>query len=155
MKTISEFFFLWTVGGCIYYGLELFFRGFSHWSMFVLGGICFLFCTLQSRLASHRESLLIQIWRCMIFVLCCEFITGIFFNCWMNLAVWDYSGVPGNLFGQICLPFALLFALLCTIGIYLGNFLLNVFFFEPPVRLHVLSRELPPLIAFSSTFPFF
>ena len=42
-KKISKYLFLGCLGGSIYYGLEILFRGFSHWSMFVLGGICFLF----------------------------------------------------------------------------------------------------------------
>ena len=43
MKRISEYLFFWTLGGCIYYSIEMVFRGFSHWSMFVLGGFCMLF----------------------------------------------------------------------------------------------------------------
>ena len=43
MKKISEYLFLWGIGGWIYYSLEIIFRGFSHWSMFVLGGICMMF----------------------------------------------------------------------------------------------------------------
>ena len=43
MKKISEYSFLWAVGGCLYYGFEILFRGFSHWTMFVLGGICLMF----------------------------------------------------------------------------------------------------------------
>lgn len=39
MKKISEYLFLWGIGGWIYYSLEIIFRGFSHWSMFVLGGM--------------------------------------------------------------------------------------------------------------------
>ena len=42
MKKISEYLFLWGIGGWIYYTLEILFRGFSHWSMFVLGGICMI-----------------------------------------------------------------------------------------------------------------
>ena len=37
MKKLSEYLLLWTLGGCLYYFFEIFFRGFSHWSMFVLG----------------------------------------------------------------------------------------------------------------------
>ena len=44
VKKWSENLFLWALGGSLYYGFEVFFRGFSHWSMFVLGGICLLFC---------------------------------------------------------------------------------------------------------------
>ena len=30
LKNISEYLVLWAVGGCIYYGIEVLFRGFSH-----------------------------------------------------------------------------------------------------------------------------
>lgn len=50
MKKISEYLFLWGIGGWIYYSLEIIFRGFSHWSMFVLGGICMMFFTYQGEL---------------------------------------------------------------------------------------------------------
>ena len=43
MKKLSEYLFLWTLGGVIYYSLEMIFRGFSHWSMFLLGGFCLVF----------------------------------------------------------------------------------------------------------------
>ena len=48
MKKWSENLFLWALGGSLYYGFEVFFRGFSHWSMFVLGGICLLFCVMET-----------------------------------------------------------------------------------------------------------
>ena len=47
MKKLSEYLFLWALGGTLYYSIELMFRGFSHWSMFLLGGICLLFFWLQ------------------------------------------------------------------------------------------------------------
>ena len=40
MKRLSEYLFFWTLGGTLYYSFEMIFRGFSHWSMFMLGGFC-------------------------------------------------------------------------------------------------------------------
>ena len=37
-----------------------------------------------------------------------EFIAGCIVNLWLGWGVWDYSGMMFNLFGQICLPFSLL-----------------------------------------------
>ena len=88
MKKMSEYLFLWAVGGCLYYTFEIVFRGFSHWTMFVLGGLCLVFCTAQGRAGKWRDPLGIQIIRCMIFVTSCEFITGIIVNKWLNLNVW-------------------------------------------------------------------
>ena len=97
------------VGGCIYYGIEVLFRGFSHISMFMLGGLCMQFFTWQGRLTEWQDALPRQITRCTIFV--GEY--GIYH--------WNYRKQmvsPGSLglfgyaiavMGQICLPFALIF----------------------------------------------
>ena len=34
--------FLFLIGGALYYVIEILWRGYSHWSMFILGGICFV-----------------------------------------------------------------------------------------------------------------
>ena len=39
-KRVSEIVFLIAAGGSTYYLIEIWFRGFSHWTMFVLGGSC-------------------------------------------------------------------------------------------------------------------
>lgn len=35
---------LFLIGGLCYYMIEVAFRGYSHYSMFILGGICFILC---------------------------------------------------------------------------------------------------------------
>lgn len=100
MKKISEYLFLWGIGGWIYYSLEIIFRGFSHWSMFVLGGICMMFFTYQGELVHWQDDFLRQVLRCSIFVTAMEFITGIIVNKWFALHVWDYSCMPFQLFGR-------------------------------------------------------
>ncbi len=42
-----------------------------------------------------------------------ELTVGIIVNRWLGLGVWDYSGVRLNFMGQICLPYSLLWLLLC------------------------------------------
>ena len=130
MKKISEYLFLWGIGGWIYYSLEIIFRGFSHWSMFLLGGICMMFFTYQGELVHWQDDFLRQVLRCSIFVTAMEFITGIIVNKWFALHVWDYSCMPFQLFGQICLPFMILFACLCAVGIYLSANILHLLYGE-------------------------
>ena len=137
MKKISEYLFLWALGGTLYYFMEIFFRGFSHWSMFILGGICLVFFTVQGQMVHWEDPMWRQILRCIIFVTAMEFITGIIVNKWLDLAVWDYSSLPFQLFGQICLPFAVLFSGLCAIGILLGGNLLHWFYGEEKSHFHL------------------
>ncbi len=40
----------------------------------------------------------------------------------MGLAIWDYSGMIGNIAGQICLPFAAIWFVLMPAAIWLEDF---------------------------------
>ena len=44
-----------------------------------------------------------------------ELLFGYIFNIKYGMKVWDYSNQPLNLFGQICLPFSLLWFGLCFV----------------------------------------
>lgn len=132
-KSLIEYGFLWILGGSIYYTLERLFRGFSHWSMFVLGGICMVFFAFQGKASLWQEALWRQILRCTLFVVSSEFVTGLIVNKWLKWGIWDYSGQPFHLFGQICLSFAIIFAGLSTAGILLcGHLLYWIFDEEKP-----------------------
>ncbi len=138
MRQFSKYIFLWTLGGCIYYTFELMFRGFSHWTMFVLGGICFLFIYIQGKCVSWADSLFIQILRCTIFVTSMEFITGIIVNEWLEWNVWSYEGLPFQLFGQVCLPFCIIFSGLCAAAIFLSSYIAYLFYGEEKPHYHIL-----------------
>lgn len=136
-KRFSQYLFLWTLGGSIYYLIEIIYRGFSHWSMFGLGGICFLFFYLQGKLTEWSDPIWIQILRSTIFVVSCEFITGIIVNKCLNLEVWDYSDQPFQILGQICLPFAILFSVLCAFGIILSGNVMHWIYGEKKPSFHL------------------
>ena len=137
-KRLLEYSFLWVLGGTLSYAFELIFRGFSHWSMFVLGGICMVFFAWQGRSECFSKPLWIQVVRCTIFVTACEFITGLIVNKCLKLAVWDYSDQPFQLFGQICLPFAVIFSGLCAAGILVDGYLLHWIFKEEKPKFSIL-----------------
>lgn len=52
-----------------------------------------------------------------------EFICGCVINLWLNWGVWDYSNMPFNLLGQICLPFSLLCIILSSVAIVADDWL--------------------------------
>lgn len=95
------------IGGSIYFMLETIARGYSHWTMFILGGLCFLACGLINKLDNG-----IPIWGkmvlCMIAITVLEFITGIIVNGLLGWNIWNYSGMPLHIYGQICVPFMFL-----------------------------------------------
>lgn len=138
MKIFSKYLMLLAVGGCIYYTFEIIFRGFSHWTMFFLGGVCLIFCTLQGQILKWEDPLWIQIVRCTVFVVSMEFSTGIILNKWCHYGIWDYSNQPFQLFGQICLPFTVIFSGLCALGIMIGGYLTYWLYGDEKPNLHFL-----------------
>ena len=94
------------IGGGLYVFIELLWRGRSHLSMFFLGGLCFWLIGSLNRI--FAAPLLEQAVLGAALVTGLELITGLIVNRWLQLAVWDYSQLPMNLMGQICLPYFLL-----------------------------------------------
>ena len=115
---------LFLIGGGIYYLLEVLWRGYSHWTMFILGGICFVIMGLLNEYKFMWSDSLIKqsiISACIITVF--EFFTGCIVNLWLGWNVWDYSELPCNLMGQICLYFFFVWILLSMFGIILDDWI--------------------------------
>ena len=67
MKRLSEYLFFWTLGGTLYYSFEMIFRGFSHWSMFMLGGFCLIFPVFFQAIGYAVKSSVLTIVRTVLF----------------------------------------------------------------------------------------
>ena len=94
---------LFTIGGSAYMGLELLWRGWSHGSMFLAGGSCFL---LLGELDKRNLPVPLRAALGAGVITMVEYAAGLLFN--RSYAVWDYRDQPLNLHGQICLPFSLI-----------------------------------------------
>jgi len=103
----TEYLCVFLTGGSVYGCLEMIWRGYTHWSMTLAGGLCLLLIhLLNMRLGGWNFFL-----RCVLFSLvitAVEFSVGVVVNILLGLDVWDYSSVPGNILGQICPAFTLL-----------------------------------------------
>lgn len=97
-----------------------------------------MFFAWQGQMTRWQDPLWLQVVRCTVFVLAGEFLTGIIVNKWFRLEVWDYSDQPMQLFGQICLPFAIIFSGLCAVGILLDGYLLHWLYGEEKPSYHIL-----------------
>ncbi|MBQ9934480.1 MAG: hypothetical protein IJO70_01410 [Lachnospiraceae bacterium] len=115
-KIIHDFLILLT-GGIVYFYFEIFVRGFSHISMFLLGGVCFLLVgKAGNKLLNNENQLMIRMLMIMfisgMIITVLELITGFIVNVYLKLEVWDYSNINLNYKGQICLLYSLLWSLL-------------------------------------------
>lgn len=102
---IREKAMLFSIGGAGYVGLELLWRGRSDISMFLAGGACFLLLGGLNR-ARPRLPLLARSMAGAGVITMVELLAGLLAN--RDYRVWDYRGMPMNFYGQICLPFSLL-----------------------------------------------
>lgn len=98
----------------MYCAIEILWRGYTHISMFLLGGFAF---RLLARIGRLNRNFFSKILLSTGAVTTAEFCSGLLLNCMMQLHVWDYSDCPMNLLGQICLPYTLLWMPLCAVGI--------------------------------------
>ena len=85
--------------------LELLFRRRSHWSMFLLGGACFLAIGIPGRHLKGRHLALRSVVGAGV-ITAGELATGMALH--RDHRIWDYRALPCNYRGQICLPFSLL-----------------------------------------------
>ncbi len=129
---------LFSVGGAIYIMMELLWRGYSHWTMFIVGGMCFVLVGLLNELLTFEMSLVYQmaIGACIITQV--EFISGCIINLWLGWNVWDYSDMPFNVYGQICLPYMVLWFLLSGAAIILDDYLRYWWFGEERPKYKIL-----------------
>ena len=51
-KHILKLYTLWTIFGSLYYLMECMWRGYSHWSMYILGGVCGILLDLENEYLS-------------------------------------------------------------------------------------------------------
>lgn len=129
---LLEYLVIFLIGGATYVCIELLYRGYSHWSMFIVGGLCLIIIGILNEGIFPRQcGLLLQMIIGAIAITCIEFITGIIVNVWLGLDVWDYSNMPLNIMGQVCLPFTLAWFLLSYVAIRVDDEIRYRLFNEP------------------------
>ena len=96
---------LFYFGGGSYMALEFLWRGRSHGSMFLLGGLCFLLIGQLGKLLKNIP-LAVQLLLFAAMITFLELLTGLLVN--GNYSVWDYRRAAYQYRGQICLEFSLL-----------------------------------------------
>lgn len=109
---ILKYLFLFLIGGFSYFYMEIYFRGFSHFSMIICGGIAFILCGCINQLTRFRYSIITQMLMSTAIITILELITGYIVNIRLHWNVWDYSKLPYNFYGQICAAYSFIWMVL-------------------------------------------
>lgn len=98
--------------------------------MFFLGGVCFIAIGAINELFPWSLGF---VWQSLIgaaLVTALELVSGIILNLWLGLGVWDYSTMPCNLWGQICIPYSMAWVALSAVAIVIDDWLRHILFDE-------------------------
>lgn len=129
---------LFVIGGLLYLLIELVFRGHTHWTMFFVGGLCFVLVGAINEVISWETPLVIQCVIGGVIITAVEFVSGCIINLWLGWAVWDYWDMPFNLLGQICLPFSLLWVLISAVAIVVDDYIRYYLFGEEKPKYKIM-----------------
>ena len=121
---------IWALGGLLYVSVEILFRGWSHPSMFVVGGICFWAIGMLDR-AAPGLPLLAQAFLGAAISTAMELLSGLVVNVGLGWNVWDYSQHALNYKGQICLGFSLLWVPASLAAVFADDALRRFLFHQP------------------------
>lgn len=109
LRRVKKYAIFFATGAVGYAAIEVIWRGHTHWTMVIAGGVCFIIFSLVEEFFSER-GILFKAMLCALGVTAVEFIFGVVFNLIFGMGIWDYSNMPLNILGQICPVFSLMWA---------------------------------------------
>lgn len=126
MKTI-EFGVVFGVGAVTYTLIEIIWRGYTHWSMTLTGGVCLVLLYMLNGVMRGIP----LAGKCIagaLVITAVEFVVGCVVNLWLHRNVWDYSALRFNLLGQISLTFSFMWMLLSIPAFYLCDVIKKILY---------------------------
>ena len=125
IKNALKMIVLLMIGGTIYFCIEMLWRGHSHWTMALVGGICFIAIGAINEYIPWEMGMVQQLLIGACLVTGIEFIAGLILNVWLGLAIWDYSNLPFNIMRELNLSY--LFSLLGLLCLLLRLWLMIIY----------------------------
>lgn len=120
---------LWFWAGGVYFFAEVIWKTAQgrpetiSWTMFALAIILAIPMERFGAELPWEMPLIAQAGISALAVIATEFVAGLILNVALGLGIWDYSNMPGNIMGQICPQFALLWFVVSIIGIVLMDWM--------------------------------
>ena len=124
---------LFLIGFCVYITIEVLYRGFSYPLMGLCAGIAIVILDKINDLISWNVDVL---WQCLfgaLLITLMELIIGKMFLAGYLPVMWDYSSVPLNYQGIICVPFSIVWMALSFVAIIVADAINYYVFKEKPV----------------------
>ena len=114
----------------IYGGIEILWRGYTHWTMILLAAVISIPLDAFNEHIGWDWPLFKQAFVGGTVITLTELAAGLVLNVWLGLHIWDYSQMWGNLLGQICPQYWAAWVLLAGIAIVVFDWLRYFLFRE-------------------------
>lgn len=121
---------IFMAGGFIYGAVEIMYRGHTHPSMFITGGLCLVWVGGLNSFFKRDIPVPLQMVIGAVIITTAEFICGVIVNIGFGMQVWDYSDLPFNIMGQVCLLFLCIWFLFSLPAILIEDFIRSGMFGE-------------------------
>lgn len=120
---LLQYLFIYIFSGSFYCIVEILFRGYSHYSMFILAGfIGLIICYQNDNIISYESPFEAQVLFCAAISTLGEYITGLIAN--QDFYIWDYRGLWGTFAnGQLNIFFIFAWIIICAIAIPILDYL--------------------------------
>jgi uncharacterized membrane protein len=138
LKKILYQIIFFLIGAIGYPCIEMLYRaGKTHWTMILVGGLASL-AIIDTNLILKQKNIFLRILTASSLVTLIEFVSGLILNVWLGMKVWNYTNLPYNVCGQICLKFSIYWTLLCFAVIVLFELLT---FFKSKIKEKMFSNN--------------
>ncbi len=131
IQGVIKYLTLFVAGAIIYMTIEILFRGYTYMQMGVVGGIVMIVIGLLDEPFKKELPVIIYASMSAIIITLIEYIAGYIFNIKLGMNMWDYSDLPFNVDGQVCLYFSLAWGFLGIVASVIDNLIRHYWFGEP------------------------
>lgn len=140
MKQFVKTVILFICGFCMYISIEVCFRsilncggnGYSNPICGIIGAICFLLFDKINDCISWHMDLILQGVIGSFVVTTLELIVGLLDKWLLHYGMWDYSAMPLNFMGVICIPFSIVWIGMAIVAILVADAINYYCFDEEP-----------------------
>ncbi len=120
---------LFIVGFCLYITIEVLFRGYSYPAMGIVGGLMLLILDDINSILPWTIDLCVYGFIGSFFATLFELFIGKFLIFINHPQMWDYSNLPLNYQGIICLPFSFGWIFVSLVGVFVAD-AINYYVFD-------------------------
>ena len=124
---------LFIVGFCVYITSEVLFRGYSYKAMGICGGLALIILNMINDKISWDLDLILQSCIGAAVITGMELVIGVVCMISGAAPMWDYSNMPFNFHGIICLPFFFVWMVMSVMGIFIADAIGYYIYNEQPI----------------------